>query len=125
MVESTKSLTKNDEDDFEEMLTMNTDQQQIRNTLTFPKLRERFHTSFNLEDDSIVDTDKEFQYPTLFAHDTRSYMSKSMLKDEIPVYDSKIIHIFGEKYKVGLKKFLENNPNLECLIKIVIDKWKY
>lgn len=39
-------------------------------------------------------------------------MTISTSKEETPVYDAKIIYEFGEKNEVGIKKFLEINPNL-------------
>jgi hypothetical protein len=41
-------------------------------------------------------------------------LNSSSLND-FPVYDSKIYE-FDEKDEAGLKGFLNNNPNLECLI---------
>ncbi len=47
-------------------------------------------------------------------------LNSSSLND-FPVYDSKIYE-FDEKDEAGLKGFLNNNPNLECLIQIGLDR---
>ena len=46
-----------------------------------------------------------------------SYMTYS--NNDTPIYDSKIYE-FRENY-AEIKEFLENNPNLKCIIKIAFD----
>ncbi len=63
MVESSKPESKLDVDDFNEMMTMTTSQQQSRNTNTFHKLKEKFNTT-DILDDRLFEGDKEFHFPT-------------------------------------------------------------
>ncbi len=52
------------------------------------------------------------QFPTLFAQNTRSYMTIELSKDETPVYEANMIYEFDEKDECGLKNFLKTNPYL-------------
>ena len=58
MVEKSQLDVSSDLDDFKEMLTMDTFEQQTRNTKTFPKLKEKFFTS-NVIEDSLFNEDKD------------------------------------------------------------------
>jgi hypothetical protein len=79
-------------------------------------LERRFHTTGNL-DECDFQSDSEILFPTLFAHNMRSFKTEGSTKISFPEYDEKIYE-FHEDNKAGLKAFLELNPNKECIIKI-------
>ena len=111
MVESTQHAAESDiDDDFDLMKNMNTMEQQDRNRQTFYKLEKRFITTEDLEDCSF-EGDKEFYFPSLFAQDTRSYITKSSFNDDVPIYDAKIYE-FNYYNKGGIQEFLNKNPNI-------------
>ena len=49
---------------------------------------------------------------TIFTQSTRSHTNKG-----VPIYQNKIYE-FDENDVDGIKKFIQENPNLECLIKL-------
>ncbi len=79
-------------------------------------LERRCHTSGNL-DDCYFESDSDILFPTLFAHNTRSFQTQGSSKINFPEYDA-TIYEFDEDDDARIKAFLELNPNKECLIKI-------
>ena len=65
----------------------------------------------------MLEGDFEYKFPTQYAQNTMSYMTISNSFSEKPVYDSKIYN-FYEKDIDKVKTFVQNNPNLRCLISI-------
>ncbi len=79
-------------------------------------LERRCHNSGNL-DDCDFESDPVILFPTLFAHNTRSFKTHGSSKINFPEYDAKIYE-FDKNDEDSLKAFLELNSNKECLIKI-------
>ena len=79
-------------------------------------LERRWYTTGNL-DECDFESDPDILFPTLFAHNTRSFQTQGSSIINFPEYDE-TIYEFNEDDEPGLKKFLELNPNKECLIKI-------